>query len=63
MIFIIPFSFREAPFNHNLQLFRGKLMYNLDYLNSLSTDQFARDYVTRVFGVMTDMVDRLPPVS
>lgn len=57
------FPFREAPFNHNLQLFRGKLMYNLDYLNSLSTDQFARDYVTRVFGVMTDMVDRLPPVS
>lgn len=86
------FPYRESPFNHNLQLFRGlfidcllcvnclfsiycifpvcsltiyclfsgKLMYNLDYLSNLSTDQFARDYVTRVFGVMTDMVDRLP---
>ena len=41
----------------------GKLMYNLDYLNNLSTDQFARDYVTRVFGVMTDMVDRLPQTT
>ena len=38
-------------------------MYNLDYLNNLSTDQFARDYVTRVFGVMTDMVDRLPQTA
>ncbi|XP_063677811.1 uncharacterized protein LOC134813858 [Bolinopsis microptera] len=57
------FPYREAPFNHNLQLFRGKLMYNLDYLNNLSTDQFARDYVTRVFGVMTDMVDRLPQTA